>query len=136
MAIPVLQRPLPYPRRPRRRRATPPAPARVRSVPFVGRDVSVVPAARRALAPWLAPLALGLVLGLVLLAGLRSALIDVRYDLAEAQQVRQELVRQEQRWRLAARRLRHPARLVPLAGSLGLGPVPRVELPGAGSDTP
>jgi hypothetical protein len=113
------------PRGPRRfgrvRRRQPPQPWIV-----AGRDVSTPAPPERRFA-WPRPAALGTiaagaVCAALLLVSLRMDSIRLRYALADAVRVEQELLDQQRRLTVQVRHLRDPRRLEALAGELGLAP--------------
>jgi hypothetical protein len=105
----------------RSRRGQPPQPSIV-----AGRDVSTPAPPRRRFA-WPRPAALGTVAAgavcaALLLVALRMDSIRLRYALADAVRVEQELLDQQRRLTVQVRHLRDPRRLEALAGELGLAP--------------
>jgi len=121
-------RPVPaadLPRRPRRfsgaARRGPPQPWII-----TGRDVSAPAPAPRRFA-WPRPAALGTVAAgavcaALLLVSLRMDSIRLRYALADAVRVEQQLLDQQRRLTVQVRHLRDPRRLEALAGELGIAP--------------
>jgi hypothetical protein len=113
---------------PRRARRSAGARQRPQPQPWIvtGRDVSTpAPPPRRF--RWPRPAALGTVAAgavcaALLLVSLRMDSIRLRYALADAVRVEQELLDQQRRLTVQVRHLRDPRRLEALAGELGMAP--------------
>lgn len=93
---------------------------------LTGRDLSTdAPPPRRFAWPRpaaLGTLAAGAVCAALLLVALRMDSIRLRYELADAVRVEQELLDQQRRLTVQVRHLRDPRRLEALARELGMGP--------------